>query len=577
MCGILGGNDKNWNYKEALETIKHRGPDAQKIMPICDMVFGFARLSIIDLHENAMQPMLSADGRYAIVFNGEIYDFKKVRKQLEEKGYAFRTNSDTEVLLHAFIEWKEHMTDYLDGIFAIAIYDTLEERVWLFRDRCGIKPLYYFYDGTGFAFASELKAIVKLCNNVYFELDNTALYDYHNYLYIPEPKTMYKSVYKLEAASYIIFDVKTKKLSGVRRYWEVNVNTHEGNVLTQKQLDDKAEQLREHLNNIIARQTVSDVPVGTFLSGGVDSSIVTAVTRKYIENMSAYSIGFNDRRFDESKYAQRVAEILDVKFIHKIFSKDDFEKVYSLLPELYDEPFADTSAYPTYFVSALARQDVTVVLTGDGGDELFGGYSRCNLMADIDKKKKSSNRILSELYLRFEDVVDELPLTYKSRDDLDCIFKEELALLSKYYLFGKDIYRNDLRKKYKIPWDYDDFWYYRKYYHKDLPPYTRMRYLDFMTYLNGDILTKVDRASMKASLEARVPLLDKEMVEFAFSLTQNECNPGGELKGLLKYAYEDVIPRKIFNRSKQGFSIPFRYIRKGRNPQEAIVENLWGL
>ncbi len=572
MCGILGGNNPDWSYHEAVLAISHRGPDGHSIQRIKNMSMGFARLSIIDLSEDAMQPMLSEDGRYAITFNGEIYDYKKVRNELRNKGYHFKTQSDTEVLLYAFIEWKEKVMDHIDGIYAFAIFDIEAERLYLFRDRCGIKPLYYYDDNAGgFAFASELKGIRTLCKNVNFIIDHTALYDYYTYLYIPEPKTMYKNVYKLPAAHYLVYDLKQGKILEITRYWKVKLNTKEGNPLSQKQLDEKAEELQYHLNRTVERQLVADVPVGTFLSGGVDSSIITLVVSKHLQNVTGYTIGFPDKRYDESIYAKEMADIIHVNCKLKYFTLNDFRKYYRVLREAYDEPHADTSVYPTFFVSKTAKEDVTVVLTGDGGDELFGGYFRCWYARDFIDKKKYSNRAISELYLRNEGLLGQFG------ENLKNMCEEDIALLSSTYHYGKQFDRKKIRKKYHIPGDYDDFWYYRKYYHKELPALTRMRYLDFMTYLNGDILTKVDRASMKVSLEARVPFLDREMIDFAFSLTQEECNPRGELKGLLKYAYQREIPRKLLDRKKQGFSIPLSYVRKGDCPQEYLIESLWNL
>lgn len=571
MCAILGGNNPIWDYEEAINIMYHRGPSGQRVERLNSMTLGFARLSIIDLSEAAMQPMFSLDGRYIIVFNGEIYDYKKTRQVLKKRGYCFKTQSDTEVLLYSFVEWREKMVDYFDGIFAIAIYDTVLETVYLFRDRCGVKPLYYFFDGVNFAFASELKAIQKLCNTVELQIDETALYDYHTYLYIPEPKTMYKNVYKLKSASYLIYNVKAKKIEKIDKYWKVRLNTREGNKVGKKHLDQKAEELRYHLNNVIARQVIADVPVGTFLSGGVDSSIITLETKKYVKDITSYTISFQDSRYDESKYAETAADILNVRLKTKRFEEKDFVGLYGILPNIYDEPFADTSAFPTYFVSKFAQKDITVVLTGDGGDELFGGYSRSLYAKDILDKKYQSGRSISELYLRWREV---LPVNKKLLEET-CL--EDIALLSPLYQFSVKPNRKKLREKYHIPKDYDDFWYFRKYYHKDLPPYTRLRYLDFMTYLNGDLLTKVDRASMRVSLEARVPFLDKEIVDFAFSLTQEECNPAGELKGLLKYAYKDVFTQGFFDRKKQGFSIPFSFLRNKRCPQEYLIEDLWKL
>lgn len=571
MCGILGGNNPDWDYDGAVSTMHHRGPNGQRVKKWKDMALGFTRLSVIDLSESAMQPMLSSDGRYAIVFNGEIYDYKKNRQILEKKGYHFRTQSDTEVLLYAFVEWQEKMVDHFDGIFAFAVYDTVLEKVFLCRDRCGVKPLYYFFDGRNFAFASELKAICKLCKNIRFQIDETALYDYHTYLYIPDPKTMYRNVFKLKAAGYLVYDVKKRKIGNVNSYWKVRLNTKEGNKVSKKQLEQKAEELRFHLGNVVARQTVADVPVGTFLSGGVDSSIITAEASKYVKDVTSYTIGFPDVRYDESGYARTAADMLHVKLKTKQFEDRDYTGLYDRLPDIYDEPFADTSAFPTYFVSEFAKEDITVVLTGDGGDELFGGYSRYIYAGDLLDKQRNNKRALSELYLRWRNRIS----LYQEYWDGICL--EDVAKLAPLYQYRIKPDRKGLREKYHIPKDYDDFWYYRKYYHKELPPLTRLRYLDFMTYLNGDLLTKVDRASMHVSLEARVPFLDREIVDYAFSLTQEECNPSGELKGLLKYAYEDVFPRSFLNRRKQGFSIPFSFLRNEKSPQEHLIETLWKL
>lgn len=568
MCGILGGNIEKGNYEKAIACLMHRGPDASKVCHLDRFTLAFARLSIIDLSNNAMQPMSSEDGRYTIVFNGEIYDYECVRRKLTNKGYHFKTRSDTEVLLYAFAEWGVELTDYIDGIYAFAIYDKQEKKVYLFRDRCGVKPLYYYYNGTDFAFSSEIKALKQLDANLNLTLDKTALYDYHTYLYIPEPKSMYNEVKKLPAASYLVFDLFSRKILEIRKYWKVRLNTKEGNALSEKQLDEKSDELRYHLNNAIKRQIVADVPVGTFLSGGVDSSIITAAVKENMRDVTAYSIGFRDRRFDESVYAADVADMLHAHLKIKFFENEDLNKLYSNIVEWYDEPFADTSAYPTFFVSKFARENVKVVLTGDGGDELFGGYSRCLACKNDLKKNRFTNTKISNLYLNIK--------KFGFLDNFfDEYFEEDLAILAPRYLFPVLPDRNQLRKKYDIPKDYDDFWYYRKYYHKELPEYTRMRYLDFMTYMNGDILTKVDRASMAVSLEARVPFLDKEVVEFAFSLTQQACNPNGKLKGLLIRAYRDVFPNAFFNRKKQGFSIPFSYLRRKNSPQEYLVADLW--
>lgn len=571
MCGILGGSKKEWNYEKALQSVYHRGPDGQRMIRIKNVTLGFARLAVIDLNKDAMQPMFSIDNNYALVFNGEIYDYQKLKKQLLKKGYVFRTNSDTEVFLYAFIEWKEKIVDYIDGIFGAVIMDIREEKLYLFRDRPGVKPLYYFYDGKEFAFASELGELKELLYDTEnLQIDNTALYDYYNYLYIPDPKTLYKNIYKLEPASLLIFDLKKCKIQKKARYWKVHLNTREGNLIGKKQLDEKAEELRYHLDRIIMRQIVADVPAGTFFSGGVDSSIVTAVIAQHLQNITAYMIGFTDKRYDEFPYAKKIADYVGINFKAKYFAQNNFTELKDKMYDIFGEPFGDLSLYPTYFVSKFAKKDITVVLTGDGGDELFGGYNRYiwgkeNLLG----RKSNKNYKLRKIYSDIEHLIS-LGGKIKSSE-----LKDDVELLLPQYLYGKNERRISLRKRYGIPYDYDDGWFYRKYYHKDLPVITRLRYLDFMTYLPGDILTKVDRTTMQFSLEARVPLLDKEMIDFAFSLTQNECCPNGELKGLFKYAFKHMIPTEFFERKKAGFMMPHKYMEGDKSVQEMLLQDFW--
>lgn len=571
MCGISGGNNPIWDYEAGIESIRHRGPDNREILTVQSMTLAFARLAIIDLNENAMQPMLSEDQNYAIVFNGEIYDYEKRRTELESKGYRFRTKSDTEVLLHAFMEWREKAVNHIDGIFAFAVLDLRKQLLYLFRDRAGVKPLYYFYDGMQFAFASELKAIAAMCTTENFVSDNTALYDFHTYLYIPEPKTMFKNVYKLCPASFLVFDCRSNRIIRNRRYWKPMVNVWEGEPVSSRRRADLEEELRTHLHRAVKRQLVADVPVGSFLSGGVDSSIITCIMKEISKENKAFCIGFTDRKFDESGFARDIARLLQVPIETEQFRLGDFKTLLPDLKSLFDEPFADTSAFPTKRVAELAKRHVTVVLTGDGGDEVFGGYGRCTRAANLARQKRVNCRSISALYLMLTECMGY------SRENWDMKWKEDAALIASWYWFGKRMDRQQLRKKFHIPMDYDDFWHIRKYDRKDLPPITRMRYLDYMTYLPGDILTKVDRATMSVALEARVPFLDQEVVEFAFSLTQEECNPSGELKGLLKSAFSHKIPLTKMNRPKMGFSMPHQYLNERMSPQEYLLREIWNL
>ena len=272
MCGILGGNNSRWDYKKGIESMSHRGPDGIRIDSMEDFTLAFARLAIIDLSVNGMQPMFSIDGQVGIVFNGEIYGYQKLKKELEKKGYRFRSTTDTEVILNAYIEWGEKFVTRVDGMFGMAIYDKRDGMIRLFRDRVGIKPLYYYYDGVNFGFSSELKGIVNMCNTVSLQVDYTAVYDYLNYIYIPEPKTYYKNVYKMLPGHRVIFDIKSKRIVKDSDYWKLNVNSNQA---SERKQSDIVEELKELIKVSVREQMIADVPVGTFLSGGVDSSIIT--------------------------------------------------------------------------------------------------------------------------------------------------------------------------------------------------------------------------------------------------------------------------------------------------------------
>ena len=567
MCGILGGNIHNWNYQKGIESIRHRGPDGQRVTEYEDCILGFARLAIMDLSEDAMQPFASQDGNVVILFNGEIYGFHSLRDTLARK-YAFRTSSDTEVVLYAYIEYGDKFIDYIDGMFAMAIYDKRIKQIKLYRDRYGIKPLYYLYKNQKFAFTSELKAFVAASGRPEeFEIDKTAIYDYLAYQYIPEPKSMYKGVYKLEPASCIHYDLKKKRIIKKEKYWRLRVCTRaHGNKKRQDVLDD----IRELIKNSVRKQLIADVPVGTFLSGGVDSSVITYECGRVYDKMKAFSIGFEESNYDESSYAKIVAGICHAEHILETLSNKDVSKVRGMLCELYDEPFADTSAYPTYIVSRLARKDVKVVLTGDGGDEVFGGYERYRWFINEKNGKIISSERMEKFFEDADFIPDDLGKWFMSN------FQSGLTTYCHYMgNFKKDTYKS-WRKKLGISDDYDAKWYLRKYYHKELPTMTRMRYLDFKTYLPSDVLTKVDRTSMSVSLEARVPFLDRDLVEYMFSLAENEYFYDGELKTLLKKAYEDVFPRELLYRKKKGFAIPGNYVSGGNNTvYERLLKLEW--
>lgn len=560
MCGILGGNNNRWNYKKGIRSMYHRGPDGTRIENLGDFTLAFNRLAIMDLSENGMQPMFSDDKQIAIVFNGEIYKYKKLKDILIKKGYHFRSTSDTEVILNAYLEWGEKFITKVDGMFGIAIYDNREGVVKLFRDRVGIKPLYYYYNGLDFGFASELKGITNMYNTGSLEIDSTAIYDYLNYLYIPEPKTYYKNVYKLLPGYRLTFDLKSRRILKNSLYWELKVNPSQSSEHNQ---EDLIEELRDLIEESVKEQMIADVPIGTFLSGGVDSSIVTYESHKINPMLETFSIGFTQIDYNELKFANELSKKFNIQLNSKIFFRNFFRENYRKMKDWYDEPFADLSAYPTYLVSQLAKEKVSVVLTGDGGDEVFGGYPRQKAIWKKEKERAPDNLMISWIYRIFK----KNGIDYRWLDDLTFLLRANCWALRS----------NDriLRKQLGIPKDYDMFWVLRKHYIKDLPPITRVQYLDMKTYLPGDILTKVDRVSMAVSLETRLPFLAKKLIEFSFSLSEEDRCPMAEEKGLLKKAYESLIGRDILYRRKMGFSIPNIYYAAKKSPQEELLENLW--
>lgn len=541
MCGILGGNRKNWLYNSSLQNMAHRGPDGTRIW--CDekIVMGFVRLAIMDLSDKGMQPMVSSDENFIVNYNGEIYDFQKLKAELESRGHRFQSQSDTEVILHAYMEWKDRFVDHFDGMFAIVIYDRKEEKIKLFRDRCGIKPLYYYSENGRFAFASELKGLLTLINDRKFEVDKTAVYDFFNYLYIPAPKSIYRNIYKLEQAHKLVFDLVEEKIIVNEAYWTIKLNEKEGDRPASK---EHIWVVKELISEAIKNQMIADVPTGAFLSGGIDSSIIVSEALKHKLDYNVFSIGFYDFDTNELPYVVCLEERLNFKAKKYLVKKDEFKGMFSDLRKWFDEPFADTSAYPTYIVSRLARKKCTVVLSGDGGDELFGGYTRYLWLKDFEEKEKPSD-------------------------------EEILEKIWEIHLYQPLPNRKDLKELLGIEKDYDEKWYYKKYFIRDLPPITRMQYMDFHTYLPEDVLTKTDRVSMANSLEVRVPFLDRKIVEFAFSLTQSERCFNGELKKILKDAYIGELPRNLLYRRKWGFGIPQSFFGDEMCPQMKIFKELF--
>ena len=563
MCGILGGNNPKWNYNRGIECMRHRGPDGMKICNLQDFTLAFTRLAIIDLSENGMQPMFTKDEQVGIVFNGEIYGYQRLRKDLIEKGWQFKSSSDTEVILNAYLEWGEEFISKMDGMYGMAIYDKRDGKIKLYRDRVGIKPLYYYYDGVNFGFSSELKGIEKMCDNITFEIDNTAVYDYFNYLCIPAPKTYYKNVYKLMPGHKLVFDIKSRQIIQNDSYWKLHINTRKGK---QRKQSDLIEELQDLIHQSVQEQMVADVPVGTFLSGGVDSSIITYEGYKINPQIETFTMGFADRAYDERRYAEYFANKYQIRMNVGMFKKDTFEEYVDKMKEWYDEPFGVTHACPTYHVACMAKEKVAVVLSGDGGDEAFGGYAFYQEMWKREKENIPDNILISNLYKRFNSTGDK---DYYYLDDLSFIVEGIDGI-------KKCTYDKERRQRFGIPKDYDQFWAYRKFYKKDLPAYTRMQYLDIKTRTPGRLCANNDRINMSLSLEARVPFLSQKLVEFSFSLSEEDRCPDGEPKGLLKKAYEREFGTSYIYRQKRGFDMPHGYFGNKVNPQEYILRRVWG-
>jgi len=573
VCGFVGGTDPSWDYRAALESIAHRGPDSSKLHLEAPVRVGFRRLSIIDLGEEANQPMFASDGATWLAFNGEIYGFRSVRQNLEKRGHVFRTRSDTEVVLNSYLEWGDEFVDHIDGMFAIAIWDARQQELKLFRDRPGIKPLYYFHDGVRFAFASELKAIEIACGPGVLQVDETALYDFLGYRYVPTPKTLYRNCFKLPPAHALSFDPATGSIRGPRRYWRVEVPEEP----VRRSLDECCEELRSLVDASVRDQMIADVPLGFFLSGGVDSSTVVAAASKAEADVSTFSIGFDSQAVSETPFAREVAELFGTNHHERMLSQADARESLPSLKAWFDEPFADESAIPTFLVSKVARENVTVVLTGDGGDEVFGGYRTYPRFARYDRLPTWPPFMDSVTYW--------LRRPFRPRGSaarilnlIEMAFSGGPSLWARIMAGMPTAEKRAYRDRFEIPADYDDWWHYRAHWREDLPLRTRLQWVDFHTFMPDMVLTKVDRTSMAVSLEARVPLLDRRIVEFSFSVPEEIRYHADEPKGMFRHAYRGILPDHILDRRKKGFGIPRYYLKdfgEGKLIQEHVLRSLY--
>lgn len=553
MCGIAGIYHPKGVQQEMLEqmsdAISHRGPDAEGFF--VDGNFGLAhrRLSIIDLSTASNQPMQSGCGRYWMVFNGEVYNYREIAKELDVK---LKTSGDSEVILEAFAKWGPQMVSRLNGMFAIAIFDTSEKKLYLFRDRLGIKPIYVYRKKGIIAFASELKAITALKESS-LTVNRQAIPYFLHLGYIPQPLSIYNEVEKFPSGSWAVTDGDSFR---IEEYWNPEENIS-SSVLSDE--TEAKEQLAELLQASVSRRLVSDVPFGTFLSGGIDSSLVTALAQKATsEKLKTFSIGFDDAKHDESGFARKVSEYLGTEHHeYRVTEKDALELVPEILPQ-YDEPYADSSAIPTMLVSKMARQEVTMTLSGDGGDELFHGYgmySWAERLANplIRTIGNSFGQFLTLGNDRFKRIA-KVFATSNSSQMYSHIFSQE------QYMFSGAEINNLLVDSTGIDFSLLDM---NVSLTRKLSPAEFQALFDLEFYLKDDLLTKVDRASMKYSLETRVPILDHTVVEFALNLDPKLKVNDGVAKYLLKQVLFDHVPKELFDRPKWGFSIPLdKWLKK---------------
>ncbi len=585
MCGISGIVDiqekrpiNQGLVRSMNDSIKHRGPDGDGFHFESGVGLGHRRLSIIDL-EDGKQPLYNEDETVVVTYNGEIYNFKELVTELQALGHVFRTHCDTEVIVHAWEQWGTSCLDRFNGMFAFALWDRNRQTLFLARDRLGIKPLFYSLRPDGFVvFGSELKAVMR-DPDVARDLDSFAIEEYFTFGYIPEPRSIYRSVLKLEPGTYICLKRGEASREPVR-YWDVPLDQAPRQAGS---LAETCSDLRQQLMASVDRRLVADVPLGAFLSGGIDSSAVVAMMRELdIETLLTCSIGFNEKRYDESKFAALVAKDKNTDHKSEMVEAGDYGLLEKLVG-IYDEPYADSSAMPTYKVCELARKHVTVALSGDGGDENYLGYRRYKLFAMEerirslfpDKFRSGVFGYLGDHYPK----LDWAPRIFRGKTTFQALGRDS----ANAYLHGVSIFPEEGRE-----------WLFSDNLKNDLQGYSSrevfaghlrdkefsdplrmVQYLDFKTYLPGDILTKVDRASMAHGLEVRVPFLDHEYVSWTAALPTSLKLKGGNGKHVLKEALRNLLPHDVLFRPKMGFAVPLDLWFRG-SLQERITETLTG-
>lgn len=544
MCGITGYISDQVNtieLKEAVDSLKHRGPNNQSFWERNGIGLGHTRLSILDLSEHSNQPMHSHSERYSMVFNGEIYNYIDLSKKYKIK---LDNPSDSELILKLFEKIGADFVKELNGMFAISILDRQTKIIYFFRDRLGIKPLFYFFDGENFAFASEIKALLKyklIKENL--SIDKATINQFLNIGYISEPHTFFKNIFKFPAGHKASF--LNKKLT-TNSYWSIEEQIETSTINNEKLAKQKLDAL---ITDSVKKRMLSDVPLGTFLSGGIDSSLVSAIAQKLSDKpIKTFSVGFKESQYNETEYAQKVAKHINSDHHEFIVSEKEVLTLIDDFFNAYDEPYTDSSGFPTMLVSKLAKQKVSVILSGDGGDELFHGYGMYNWATRLDLPLVKSFRKPISFALR------QMSDRYKRASEL-FLYQDNSKIKS--HIFSQEQFFSSTKEISKLS-------KYQKTYllneivtsNRKLKASEEQAIFDIKHYLKDDLLVKVDRASMFSALEVRVPLLDHRVVEFALNLDPKLKIKNGVQKYLLKKVLYEYVPEKIFDRPKWGFSIP---------------------
>lgn len=554
MCGIFGiyyfDKEKKVDehiVREATNLMTHRGPDDSGFFVDKNIGLGHRRLSIIDI-ATGHQPMFNEDGSITVVYNGEIYNFLEIKKSLQKKGHIFKTNCDTEVIIHAYEEWGADCVHKFNGMFAFGLWDSRNQHLWIARDRLGIKPLYYYRDSEKIVFSSEIKPILK-ATKLKTGINENVLDAYFSLGYVPAPETMFKNIYKLKPGHFLYIK---NSLVKENEYWDLTT-VHPSNL----HFDDAKERLQDLLMNSIDNRLLSDVPLGIFLSGGLDSSAIVALTKNYNSHIDTFTVGYHhEYGISEEKYAQAIADKYQTNHHLYNLEPDDFFQSIKTLVQFAEEPIVEPAAIALYHLSKLARESAIVLLSGEGSDEIFAGYFLYNVMRKINRIQKFAPPEFWKIFSPLRSLMGQI--RSKKYFDWLCLPLNKRYQGTSSYLTEKiknEIYSDDFfQTKGQYLQDTFSFYFDKIQHSQDI--LNRLLYIDTKTWLVDRLLLKADKMTMAASVELRVPFLDHRIVELATSLPSYFKSKNGNGKYILKSIMEHKLPDEIVFRKKMGFPIP---------------------